>query len=103
MIQKPRGTLDILPGESEKWQYIEETIRNICKTYGFGEIRVPTFEATELFQRGVGDTTDIVQKEMYTFTDRENRSFGRDRDHRSSGRRFNNDNNRRGGFFRRDK
>ena len=75
MIQKPRGTIDILPADSVKWRYIEETIRNICESYGFSEIRVPTFEATELFQRGVGDTTDIVQKEMYTFTDRENRSF----------------------------
>jgi len=68
MIQKPRGTLDILPPDTAKWQYIEETIRNICKSYGFKEIRVPTFEATELFARGVGDTTDVVQKEMYTFT-----------------------------------
>ena len=68
MIQKPRGTIDILPSDSTKWQYIEETIRNICKSYGYGEIRVPTFESTELFQRGVGDTTDVVQKEMYTFT-----------------------------------
>ena len=75
MIQKPRGTLDILPGESGKWQYIEQIIRNICKLYGYGEMRVPTFEVTELFARGVGDTTDIVQKEMYTFTDREQRSF----------------------------
>ena len=68
MIQKPRGTLDILPVDSVKWQYVEETIRNICKLYGFEEIRVPTFEATELFARGIGDTTDVVQKEMYTFT-----------------------------------
>ena len=75
MIQKPRGTLDILPSESVKWQYIEQAIRDICKLYGYGEMRVPTFEATELFARGVGDTTDIVQKEMYTFTDREERSF----------------------------
>jgi len=75
MIRKPRGTLDILPAESGKWQYIEQAIRDICKLYGFGEMRVPTFEYTELFARGVGDTTDIVQKEMYTFTDREDRSF----------------------------
>ena len=74
MIQRPRGTIDILPAESSKWQYIEETIRNICKVYGFKETRVPTFEATELFQRGMGDTTDVVQKEMYTF-EKENRSF----------------------------
>ncbi|MCL2772608.1 MAG: histidine--tRNA ligase [Oscillospiraceae bacterium] len=75
MIQKPRGTLDILPSDSVKWQYVEDIIRNICKSYGFAEIRVPTFEATELFQRGMGDATDVVQKEMYTFTDRENRSY----------------------------
>ena len=74
MIQKPRGTIDILPVDSVKWQYVEETIRNICKSYGFEEIRVPTFEATELFRRGMGDTTDVVQKEMYTF-EKENRSF----------------------------
>ena len=74
MIQKPRGTIDILPADSVKWQYVEETIRNICKSYGFEEIRVPTFEATELFRRGMGDTTDVVQKEMYTF-EKENRSF----------------------------
>jgi len=74
MIQRPRGTLDILPVDSVKWQYVEETIRNICKLYGFEETRVPTFEATELFQRGMGDTTDVVQKEMYTF-EKENRSL----------------------------
>lgn len=75
MIQKPRGTIDILPEEAAMWQYIENKAREVAKRYGFGEIRFPTFEATELFQRGVGDTTDVVQKEMYTFTDRENRSF----------------------------
>ena len=68
MIQKPRGTIDILPADSAKWQYIEQTIKDVCKAYGYLEIRVPTFEATELFARGVGDTTDVVQKEMYTFT-----------------------------------
>ena len=75
MIQKPRGTFDILPDASPIWQYIEKTAREVCAAYGFNEIRTPTFEATELFCRGVGDTTDVVQKEMYTFTDRENRSF----------------------------
>lgn len=75
MIQKPRGTMDILPEDSPTWQYIENTARRVTKRYGFNEIRFPTFESTELFQRGVGSTTDVVQKEMYTFTDREGRSF----------------------------
>jgi len=75
MIQKPRGTIDILPSESPLWRYIEESARRVSALRGFGEIRFPTFEATELFNRGVGDTTDVVQKEMYTFTDRENRSL----------------------------
>ncbi|WPK10842.1 histidine--tRNA ligase [Lysinibacillus louembei] len=71
----PRGTQDILPGQSEKWQLIEERIRELCHLYRYKEIRTPMFEATELFQRGVGDTTDIVQKEMYTFEDRGGRSL----------------------------
>ena len=71
MIQKPYGTNDILPGHTEKWQYIESVARETAALYGFGEIRFPTLEYTELFQRGVGDTTDVVQKEMYTFDDRE--------------------------------
>ena len=75
MIQKPRGTMDILPKDVKNWQYTEKIIRSICEIYGFKEMRLPTFEATELFVRGMGDTTDVVQKEMYTFTDRENRSF----------------------------
>ena len=76
MITKaPRGTKDVIPQESYKWQYIEEKIRNICKNYGYKEVRVPVFEHTELFERGVGDTTDVVQKEMYTFTDREGRGL----------------------------
>ena len=75
MIQKPRGTLDILPGESKKWQFIESACRKVCKKHGFGEIRFPTFEETQLFARGVGDTTDVVQKEMYTFTDRDGTSY----------------------------
>ena len=75
MIQKPRGTMDILPEDVATWHYIENTARRVAKTFGFNEIRFPTFESTELFQRGVGGTTDVVQKEMYTFTDRENRSF----------------------------
>ena len=74
-IRKPRGTIDILPGETAAWQYVESVIRGVCRNYGFGEIRFPTFEQTELFDRGVGDTTDVVQKEMYTFTDRDGRSL----------------------------
>lgn len=65
-IQKPRGTTDILPEEIGIWHYIENTARSISAKYGFGEIRFPTFENLDLFQRGVGDTTDVVQKEMYT-------------------------------------
>ncbi|MGD6841207.1 histidine--tRNA ligase [Bacillus infantis] len=71
----PRGTQDILPGESEKWQYIEEKARELCSRFQYQEIRTPIFEHTELFLRGVGDTTDIVQKEMYTFEDRGGRSL----------------------------
>ncbi|WP_031515589.1 histidine--tRNA ligase [Desulfofalx alkaliphila] len=75
LTTKPRGTNDILPGEVEKWQYIEKVIREVCQTYGYREIRTPIFEHTELFQRGVGETTDIVEKEMYTFKDRGDRSI----------------------------
>ncbi|MBA4601341.1 histidine--tRNA ligase [Thermoactinomyces mirandus] len=66
----PRGTDDILPAEAEKWQWIEEMARKTCHLYGYQEIRTPLFEHTELFQRGVGEATDIVEKEMYTFQDR---------------------------------
>lgn len=75
LTKAPRGTKDILPQESYKWQYIENHIRNICREFGFGEIRTPSFEHTELVQRGIGETTDIVQKEMYTFDDRGGRSI----------------------------
>jgi len=75
MIQKPRGTMDILPKESKKWEFIENAARTVCKKRGFGEIRFPTFEETCLFSRGVGDTTDVVQKEMYTFIDRDGTSY----------------------------
>ncbi|PLS15619.1 histidine--tRNA ligase [Bacillus sp. M6-12] len=74
-IQAPRGTQDILPGQSEIWQYIENTAREICRRYQYHEIRTPIFENTELFLRGVGDTTDIVQKEMYSFQDRGGRDI----------------------------
>ena len=75
MIQKPKGTKDILPDEVYVWQYIEEKIKYIMSIYGFKEMRTPVFENTELFLRGVGDTTDVVQKEMYTFKDKGGRSI----------------------------
>ncbi len=75
MITKPRGTEDILPEESRLWQHIENTARHVCERFGYSEIRTPVFEHTELFQRGVGDTTDVVQKEMYTFEDKGGRSL----------------------------
>ncbi|NLN17373.1 MAG: histidine--tRNA ligase [Firmicutes bacterium] len=74
-ISAPRGTKDILPGEVEKWQYMEDIVRRVCAGYGYREIRTPLFEHTELFQRGIGEATDIVEKEMYTFTDRGGRSI----------------------------
>ena len=74
-ITAPKGTADILPSESYKWQYLENKIRELCKCYGFSEIRTPVFEHTEVFVRGVGDTTDVVSKEMYTFEDKGGRSI----------------------------
>ena len=74
-MKAPKGTKDILPDDSYKWQYVEEKIRDITRRFHFSEIRVPTFEHTELFLRGVGDTTDVVQKEMYTFNDKGDRSI----------------------------
>ncbi|KGX93519.1 histidyl-tRNA synthetase [Pontibacillus halophilus JSM 076056 = DSM 19796] len=74
-INGPRGTQDILPGAVEQWQYVEHVLADICRRYNYKEIRTPIFEHTELFQRGVGDSTDIVQKEMYTFEDRGGRSL----------------------------
>ena len=71
MIQKIKGTMDILPDETPLFRYIEGIMREEAARYGFGEIRLPTFELTELYVRGVGDTTDVVQKEMYTFADGE--------------------------------
>ena len=70
----PKGMRDVLPTESYKWQYLEDLVRKVTKKYGFREARTPVLEHTELFLRGVGDTTDIVQKEMYTFQDKGNRS-----------------------------
>lgn len=74
-IKAQKGTKDILPDEIYKWQYIEKEWAKICDEYGFKELRTPTFEATELFNRGIGDTTDVVQKEMYTFEDLGHRSI----------------------------
>lgn len=71
----PKGTRDITPDQVYKWQYVEKAFREFCSKYGYKEVRTPVFEHTELFQRGVGDTTDIVQKEMYTFKDHGNRSM----------------------------
>lgn len=75
LVQRPKGTKDLLPEDTEKLQYIEDKVKNVLENYGFGEIRVPVFEHTELFQRGVGETTDVVQKEMYTFEDKGGRSI----------------------------
>ena len=69
MIQKIKGTMDIFPDEAALFRYVEGVMREEAAKYGYGEIRTPTFESTELFVRGVGDTTDVVQKEMYTFAD----------------------------------
>ncbi len=74
-IQAPKGTRDILPSEIHRWQYVSRVFAGHCERFGYKEIRIPVFEHTELFQRGVGDTTDIVQKEMYTFDDKGGRSI----------------------------
>jgi histidyl-tRNA synthetase len=73
-LQAPKGTKDMLPMDAYKWHFLEEKLKGIAHTYGFREIRTPMFESTELFTRGVGETTDVVQKEMYTFLDKGNRS-----------------------------
>ena len=75
MINIPKGTKDVLPSESYKWQFVEGVCRSVSKRFHLKEIRTPTFEHTELFQRGVGETTDVVTKEMYTFKDKGDRSI----------------------------
>ena len=75
MITAPKGTIDITPKDVYKWQYVENLLRKITAGFNFKEIRTPVFEHTELFQRGVGDTTDVVSKEMYTFIDKADRSI----------------------------
>ncbi len=74
-LQAPKGTKDLLPQDAYKWHHVEHTLTEIAKEYGFREIRTPMFESTELFSRGVGETTDVVQKEMYTFEDKGGRSM----------------------------
>jgi histidyl-tRNA synthetase len=75
LIERPRGTADVTPDEVYKWHFAEDAARSAAKAFGFREIRFPMFEHTELFNRGVGGTTDIVQKEMYTFEDKGGRSI----------------------------
>lgn len=75
MINIPKGTKDVLPSDSYKWQYVESMARKAAHLYGFREIRTPAFEHTELFTRSIGDDTDVVKKEMYTFLDKGNRSI----------------------------
>lgn len=75
LIKAPRGTKDLFGSEINAWLEMEQTIRELCKDFGYGEIRTPMFEHTELFQRGVGETTDIVQKEMYSFQDKKGRNI----------------------------
>ena len=78
MAQKfsaPRGTQDVLPQDSYKWRFLERRIMEIAESYGYREIRIPTFEHTELFIRSVGESTDVVGKEMYTFNDKGGRSI----------------------------
>ncbi|MEG0615692.1 MAG: ATP phosphoribosyltransferase regulatory subunit, partial [Oscillospiraceae bacterium] len=74
LTKRPKGTKDMLPNEAFKWHTVEKLAKETAEQYGFKEIRFPTFEHTELFTRSVGDTTDVVQKEMYTFNDKGNRS-----------------------------
>ena len=74
ITSSPKGTEDLLPQDSYRWHYLEKKFKETADAYNFKEIRVPTFEHTELFERGVGDTTDVVEKQMYTFTDKGGRS-----------------------------
>lgn len=74
-LKAPKGTIDILPKDSAKWQFVEKTLRDICGSFQFKEIRIPVFEHTELYVRGVGETSDVVSKEMYTFLDKGDRSI----------------------------
>ena len=75
MYKAVRGTQDVLPADSGKWQSMEQTALSVAQDFGYREIRTPVFEQTALFQRSVGETTDVVQKEMYTFLDKGERSI----------------------------
>jgi len=75
MINIPKGTKDVLPCDSYKWQFVEEKARETCRIHNFHEIRTPVFEHTELFTRSIGQDTDVVGKEMYTFLDKGERSI----------------------------
>ena len=75
LTNAPKGTKDVMPAQVYRWHYVEKKFADICDRYGYKEIRTPVFEHTELINRGVGDTTDIVQKEMYTFNDHGGRSL----------------------------
>lgn len=75
LTKAPKGTKDIMPNEVYKWHFVEKAFADICRRYGFKEVRTPMFEHTELFARGVGDTTDVVEKQMYTFEDYAKRSI----------------------------
>ena len=75
ITQAPRGTQDVLPEDSYRWQYVERTALSVAEDFGYREIRTPVFEHTNLFLRSVGETTDVVQKEMYTFEDKGGRSI----------------------------
>ena len=75
MINIPKGTKDVLPAQSYKWQFVEDCAKKVARAFNISEVRTPVFEHTELFARGVGDTTDIVNKEMYTFLDKGGRSI----------------------------
>ncbi len=74
LTNAPKGTKDVLPSDAPRWHYIERRALDLAERYGFFEMRTPVFEHTELFSRAVGETTDVVQKEMYTFTDKGDRS-----------------------------
>ena len=74
-LKVPRGTKDILPNEIAYWQFVESTARELFDLYNFHEIRTPIFEMTELFERGIGENTEIFEKEMYNFQDRKGRNF----------------------------
>lgn len=75
ITKAPKGTKDLIPSESYKWHYVENLFGETCREFNYKETRIPTFEHTELFERGVGDTTDVVEKQMYTFMDKGNRSI----------------------------